>query len=617
MRDKVPRTETVVGAVVLLLLAGIATAFVVTTITNKDYLFTIDPAHQAGEEPREIRVARTMMPPLGTAGWLPAKVEACKPDQIPPDLPDFAEALADYDVQLVYSGRYENGADPSEFVSVYIFDVGQPERAMGLYQGLMPSKAKPLAAGRHGWQLDGQGSFWSGRYCTMFDTSRVAADHPSVMTVASVLSGAQLLYGGPFWAEAILPKDNQIPGSLTFVAKDALSLEALSNTFTVDYADGAACFALDAGSIDRALGVLASIETLMVEHGRVDAKPNPPDTYFLAGGIDDRELACFSAGDFVYGAASSEMGRSVELAKQMLDATGVALRASNGSTQSASHLSPTAEKRLPMLDVSGWSGPANYRVFTPATLYEKIDGRAGLFLQFHAAELAFGSYRDAAGQVIDVYRYDMGEAANAFGIFRAEFGGHVEPIDIGRDAYASGPSVFFWKGRCYVSLIADGEQDDLTDVVRTLAKTIAEAISDEGQPLWAERMLPEENRVPGSFDYLATSAFSLDFLNDVFKADYRIGDETLTLFIHRADDEDAAREVIEKYVAFFKSYGKVLANDEYDTGRWAVGDTDDIYDAVFNVGKYVGGVSGADNPEKASDLANTFRESLIDESEDP
>ncbi len=268
-------------------------------------------------------------------------------------------------------------------------------------------------------------------------------------------------------------------------------------------------------------------------------------------------------------------------------------------------------RRLPPIDEPGWEPPNEPQVFTQENLYEKIDGRDEKYIAFRVVRLVFGSYQRTAGDgYADVYWYDMGHPFNAFGIYKAELGQQGRPVDIGREGYVAGSSVFFWKGASYVQVMPSDEDPLYKNVAIKIARAIAEAVSDDGQSLWADDLLPHKNRVKGSLAFEATSVFSLDFLNDVFTAEYEAEGMRSKLFAHRAKSQTEAKRLLDAYASFFEKYGKVLSRRTAEGYELIIGDASGVVDVVFAKGRYLGGVSGAEDARFAAAQAEEFARSL-------
>jgi hypothetical protein len=262
--------------------------------------------------------------------------------------------------------------------------------------------------------------------------------------------------------------------------------------------------------------------------------------------------------------------------------------------------------------MGGWESPQRARHFTPETLYQKINGRADAYLQYRVVSMDFGTYSHKSDhdRTIDVYWYNMGEPANAFGIYQLEAPPDANPVSIGVMGYETGGAVFFHKGSSYVQILpTEGDESDTT-VALAIARRIADQIESSGTEVWARKALPETGRVPDSFNYVAQNAFGQDFLSDVFTADYNHPSGRVTLFIHRADDEPSARALLDKYRGFMEEYGRVLARGEGETDVVLIGEVAGLMDGVFVKGRYLGGVTGAKDASAARQQAQAFYEGL-------
>jgi len=268
---------------------------------------------------------------------------------------------------------------------------------------------------------------------------------------------------------------------------------------------------------------------------------------------------------------------------------------------------------LPRLDVSGWTGPHQVQTYTPETVHQKINGRDGLYLAFGIVGMTFGNYKHSGREdrYVDVYVYDMGGVFNAFGCYRTEYAENMPAVALGRGGYRAERSVFYWKGHSYVQLVAgDGVTPEDDPHIAGLASQIAAGITDDGLALWGDDVLPKTNRKPNGLGYERINAFSLDFLGDVFRADYVEGQAQYAMFIHRAADAQAARRVLDQYATYLSKHGKVVSREDSPGGQTMVGEATGMYDVIFCKDRYLGGVNGAENQALARQRAAAFRDGL-------
>jgi len=265
----------------------------------------------------------------------------------------------------------------------------------------------------------------------------------------------------------------------------------------------------------------------------------------------------------------------------------------------------TGSARFP--EVAGFEPPAAIRRFDKDTLYEKIDGKAGMFLGYLFVELEFGTYQKLQGdRQFDVYVYDMGEPANAFGIYRTERGPDVVTRPLGREGYTSGASVFFWKGKYYVNVLGPPDEPGAAADAEKIALAVAAAIADEGGPFWAEAILPQAGLKKGSLTYKATDALGYGFLRGVFIAQYSAGGKDFQLFIHRAASPEQARSLFEQYARL----NKPLTRRPCKGGELLVADSLGVFEAVFYNAHLFGGVTECEDAELAARQAEAFCTSL-------
>ena len=263
-----------------------------------------------------------------------------------------------------------------------------------------------------------------------------------------------------------------------------------------------------------------------------------------------------------------------------------------------------AAAALPRLDSPDWSEARDVRTFTKDTLYEKINGRADIYFEYNFKLLTFAKYVNAQApdDDIQVYLYDMAEPENAMGIYKAELSEHPVPADVGREAYRSGPSVFFWKGPMYISVMAF--EPSLADICLTLARQLADTIEDDEQLHWSEVLFPQEDMTSEGLQYKANNVFGLDFLNEVYLMEYSISNGRARLFAHQASRKSVAEQLLQSYVASFREYGEVLSEEN----GIVIGDAGGVIDAVFSVGRYLAGINEAKDAQAAGEQARRFRD---------
>jgi len=257
----------------------------------------------------------------------------------------------------------------------------------------------------------------------------------------------------------------------------------------------------------------------------------------------------------------------------------------------------------------GWRKPADIRRYDKNTLYEKIDGKAGMFIGYMFVALEFGTYENtAAGEPYDVYVFDMGEPVNAFGIYRLERSRDAATLPIGREGYVSGSSAFCWKGKYYINVLGPQDKAGAGKRAEELARAVAATIHDDGKPFWADSVLPRENRKPDSLTYKATDALGYGFLRQVFLADYVVDGKEYQLFVHLATDDASARALFNRYEADVGA--NPVSRSADSQGAMLVSDSLGMFEVAFHKGRFFAGLTECEDKDLAIRQAEAFRQSL-------
>ncbi|APF20920.1 DUF6599 family protein [Caldithrix abyssi] len=149
--------------------------------------------------------------------------------------------------------------------------------------------------------------------------------------------------------------------------------------------------------------------------------------------------------------------------------------------------------------LNGWRSEGSDQIYTAENLYEFINGGAELYLSYGFKKLYHRTYvrKDYPDILVDVF--DMGSAANAFGVFmhtrekvEAAFGQGSE--------YVQG-FLNFWKDRFYISILTMAETPQSKAALFKLAAQIDAQIPQKGEIPDLVRKLPQEGLKPASVRY--------------------------------------------------------------------------------------------------------------------
>ncbi len=249
--------------------------------------------------------------------------------------------------------------------------------------------------------------------------------------------------------------------------------------------------------------------------------------------------------------------------------------------------------------------------FTPDNLYDKIDGKAELYLaagfvQMHCQRFAL---KDAPDQWFEWFVYDMGNLPQAFSVFSTQRRAEGQTLDLTPYAYKTQNALYFVCGSNYIEAVASAASEPLTAAMLGLAtRFVADHPAGESRLAQLE-ILPTENLVPGSFTLQSSDAFGFDRFKNVFTANYRSNDAEVTAFVTSCADARAAADLRDAYRAFLiANGGKELpsAGGEWGKPIEIMGSVE----IVFSKGTLVAGVHSAPSLAAAEQLARRVNERL-------
>jgi len=237
------------------------------------------------------------------------------------------------------------------------------------------------------------------------------------------------------------------------------------------------------------------------------------------------------------------------------------------------------------------------------TIFDYMNGAGEVFLSFAYQEM-FVRYLEKQDEQLTIELYDMGNSADAFGIFARSRSG--DDIGIGQGSQYWSGQINFWKDRYYVSVFTLTETEDSKRDVFDLARAIAANIPDEGQPPAILSLLPPEDLHEETIKYFHlhtdlnryyfisdSNILGLDSNTEAIIANYESGQEYRFLLVVRYPDPERAGEV---FTTFHDTWLPEADEDgavEIEEGQWS---------SAILTGPYIISVFDAQSAESARNL---------------
>jgi hypothetical protein len=244
-------------------------------------------------------------------------------------------------------------------------------------------------------------------------------------------------------------------------------------------------------------------------------------------------------------------------------------------------------------------------MFDPATLSDKINGKAELYLSAGFSSLVSQRFRDEieSDLWIEAFVYDMGSGKNAFAVFSAQRRENAESLDLTQYAYRSPNAVFMTHGQYYLEFIASEPSSRVLQSMELLAATFIGNTPVEAVAIAEQDLFPEPDLVSGSIALIATDAFGYERLDQVYTAEYRLNDQSVMAYLSRRRAPDEAQELALAYEKFLVNFGGQNIEQQLPIKNARTVEILDTYEIIFSYGPFLAGVREAANRDQAATLA--------------
>ena len=269
---------------------------------------------------------------------------------------------------------------------------------------------------------------------------------------------------------------------------------------------------------------------------------------------------------------------------------------------------PVAAENSALVDTTG-TGMAPFSPperFGPDTLYEKINGRADLYLSSGFVSLTAQRFSmdNTADNWVEVFIYDMATPENAFSVFSMQRREGARTDETIPSAYRTENALFMAHEKFYLEIIGTDASEALQQTIGPLARAFVQAHG--GTPVESApgaNLFPESGLQVESLQLVTANAFGYEQLDRVYTVEYLIDGTRLTAFVSDRQTADAASALAAEYRQTLASYGATTIDAPLPVEGAAVMQFFDTYEIIFSKGKYLAGVHEAGSLEAAGLLA--------------
>ena len=250
----------------------------------------------------------------------------------------------------------------------------------------------------------------------------------------------------------------------------------------------------------------------------------------------------------------------------------------------------------------------NIENYNPTNLYEKIDGKADLYLNNGFVSLQCRRFAEKTNKDAwaEVYLYDMGNGENAFAVYSMQKRSESVPLDWAQFGYSTSDALYTAAGRYYIEVSLAVEDTALLATASSAVKNMIPVISSGKTEIPFLGFFPKENLVAGSFKFISADAFGCGDMKNIFAAEYSIDGNNITAYLSK----DAAGKTYKNYYRFLIDNGGTELQHDIKLPDGKAVELFGTTDIIFRTGDYFAGVRGSASVNDLKQVADKLIESL-------
>jgi hypothetical protein len=252
-------------------------------------------------------------------------------------------------------------------------------------------------------------------------------------------------------------------------------------------------------------------------------------------------------------------------------------------------------------------------LYQPGNLYEKINGKADLYLRagFQSLRSQRFAIKDDPNLWAEVFWYQMGDSSGAYAVFSQQRRPGALKLDLAPNAYQARNLVVLAHGPHYLEMVASQVSTKLSALLVQMARAFVSHHPQEKSTAPELAWFPGEGLVKESIALQTSGAFGFERMQGIYIARYRLGPEEAALFVsRRASAEQAAGLAKEYYDFLLANGGKALPQNPELGGQARLVDMLGMYEVIMLKGPVLAGVHEATSLQTALDLAKRLEERL-------
>jgi hypothetical protein len=144
--------------------------------------------------------------------------------------------------------------------------------------------------------------------------------------------------------------------------------------------------------------------------------------------------------------------------------------------------------------INDWEKEASPVTYDRETIFDYINGAGEVYRSYGFEDVVVARYENPQGLAFTVEIFDMGDPADAYGVF--SYAREQEEAGIGAAYERRGSILCFWQDRYYVCVAAEQRDPDPGPLLEEAARVLSEQLPPPGPRPALVEMLPTEGLLP-------------------------------------------------------------------------------------------------------------------------
>ena len=230
--------------------------------------------------------------------------------------------------------------------------------------------------------------------------------------------------------------------------------------------------------------------------------------------------------------------------------------------------------------IQGWEAVQKDAVYDRQTLYDYLDGGAEVYLAFDFKNVFVRKYSGPGQNEIALDIYDMGSAADAFGVFSCDR--QDEEAGVGQESEYGPGLLRFWQGPYFVSITVAGDEKEAEKAVLALGRAAVPCLGSPGAKPGLLQSLPQAGLRPNRTCYFhgvinlnnrfflaSENILNLGRETNCVLAEYGPGEaEPVRLLLVQYPGEAQARAGLESFMKSYLPEGRETGAAQTENKKW-------------------------------------------------